>query len=61
MDVKILLKNRNTSEDWIYLAQDKDKWWALVNTVVNYRIPYQSEWLTSGSRIEPETSSYMKN
>jgi hypothetical protein len=21
--------------DWIHLAQDRDKWWALVNTVMN--------------------------
>jgi hypothetical protein len=21
--------------DWIHLAQDRDQWWALVNTVVN--------------------------
>jgi ribosome biogenesis protein Nip4 len=25
--------------DWIHLAQDTDQWWALVNTVMNYRIP----------------------
>jgi hypothetical protein len=23
--------------DWIYLAQDKDQWWSLVNTVKNLR------------------------
>jgi len=23
--------------DWIHLAQDRDKWWALVNTVMNLR------------------------
>ena len=23
--------------DWIDLAQDRDKWWALVNTVMNLR------------------------
>jgi len=23
--------------DWIYLAQDRDKWWAVVNTVMNRR------------------------
>jgi hypothetical protein len=25
--------------DWIHLAQDRDRWWALVNTVMNLRFP----------------------
>jgi hypothetical protein len=24
--------------DWIDLAQDKDHWWALVNTAMNFRV-----------------------
>jgi hypothetical protein len=24
--------------DWIQLAQDRDQWWALVNTVMNLRV-----------------------
>jgi len=25
--------------DWIGLAQDRDRWWTLVNTVMNLRVP----------------------
>jgi hypothetical protein len=25
--------------NWIHLAQDMDKWWNLVNTVMNFKIP----------------------
>jgi hypothetical protein len=27
------------SMEWIDLAQDNDRWWALVNTVKNLRVP----------------------
>jgi hypothetical protein len=26
---------------WINRAQDRDQWWAVVNTVVNIRVPYK--------------------
>jgi hypothetical protein len=25
---------------WINLAQDRDQWWSLVNTVMNLQLPY---------------------
>ena len=26
-------------EDWMELAQNRDRWWALVSTVMNLRVP----------------------
>jgi hypothetical protein len=29
-------------EDWIHLAQVRDRWWALVNTIMKFRVPLKA-------------------
>jgi hypothetical protein len=45
---KDLLEIRLGCVDWIGLAQDRDRWRALVNSVLNFRVPQNAEKLSSG-------------
>jgi hypothetical protein len=38
VDGRIILKWMG-GMDWIDLAQDRDRWWAFVNAVMNLRVP----------------------
>jgi hypothetical protein len=42
VDGRIILKRMfkwDEGIDWIDLTQDRDRWWALVNAVMNLRVP----------------------
>jgi hypothetical protein len=39
-DIKMDLREIGFGDvDWIHWAQDRDRWWALVNMVINLRVP----------------------
>jgi hypothetical protein len=41
--------------DWIGLAQDRDRWWAVVSAVLNLRVLAPRSYL-SGSNLDLETA-----
>ena len=38
-NIKMDLRKAGGGGDWMELAQDRDRWRALVNTVMNFRVP----------------------
>ena len=38
-DIKVDLREMGGGGDWMEMAQDRDRWRALMNTVMNVRVP----------------------
>jgi hypothetical protein len=50
-NLKINAYNRMGGVDWMHMAQDRDQWQALVNTVINPQVPWKvgnflTRWVT---------------
>jgi len=41
------VKKQNGGVDWIDLAHDRYKWWAVVNMIMNIPVPYKAGNLTN--------------
>jgi len=39
MDIREVGSGGGEGMDWINLAEDRDRWWALVNAVMNLQVP----------------------
>jgi hypothetical protein len=51
-DIKLDLRERGWGGmDWIDLAQDRDQWRALVNTVMSIRFPYNDRKFLSSCKV----------
>jgi len=40
MDLKEIVRE---GVDWVHVAQDRDQWWDLVNTIINLWVPLKAE------------------